>query len=180
MAFWRRKPLHKRLAREAGLEPPGPVDTRPNWGEVGIHGVSRPREWDAVVRADTDLEGDEAAFVALPDGRLVIERGPDDLAPLADALERAIDPPYRAEAVRRGSGSWAVAANRIRVLTLADVDLEGDEVEVTVGPDGRRVVVEGHPIFGSVPVLEALVAGGGLVRARRLDGSLWEVEATHL
>src|SRR3954470_2112443 len=180
MGFWRRKPLHERLAREGGLEPVGPVDTGPNWGEVGIHGVSRPREWDAVVTVAVELDGEEAAFVALPDGTLVVERGPDDLAPLAEALERTIDPPYRAEAVRRGSGSWAVAANRIRVLTLADTDVDGDEVEVTVGPDGRRVVVDGQPVFGSVPALEALVAGGGLVRARRLDGQLWEVEATHL
>ena len=66
------------------------------------------------------------------------------------------------------------------MLTLPDQEVDGDEVEVTVGPDGRRVVVDGQPVFGSVPALEALVAGGGLVRARRLDGSLWEVEATHL
>ena len=179
MAFWRREPLHERLAREGGLEP-RPVDTAPNWGEVGIHGVSRPREWDAVVRADVDLEGEEASFVALPDGTLVAERGTDDLVPLAEALERTIDRPYRAEAVRRGTGSWAVAAKRIRVLTLPADEADGDEIEVTVGPDGRRVVVDGQPVFGSVPALEALVPDGGLVRARRLDGPLWEVEATHL
>ena len=38
---------------------------------------------------------------------LVVEEGPDDVAPLAEALERELRPPYRAEAVRRGDGLWA-------------------------------------------------------------------------
>src|SRR3954462_8256569 len=110
MGFWRRTPLHERLAREGGLEPVGPVDTGPRWGEVGIHGVARPREWDAVVTTQAGLEGDHAAFVALPDGTLVIEDGPDDAAPLAEAVERSLQPPYRAEAVHRGDGAWSVGA----------------------------------------------------------------------
>jgi hypothetical protein len=176
--FRRREPLHERLAREGGLAMRDPADTRPNWGEVGIHGVARPREWDAVVTVEADVEGDEVRFVALPDGVLLVESGSDAVAPLAEAVERSVEPPYRAEAVRRSAAAWAVAARRIRVLELAGQD--GDELELTFGPEGRSVVVDGRPRFGSLPALEPLVEGGGHVRARRLDGPLWEIEATRL
>jgi hypothetical protein len=168
--FRRREPLHERLAREGGLEWPRPVDTRPQWGEVGIHGVARPREWDTVVTVTTDLEGERAAFVALPDGSVVVDEGPDGLAPLADAVERSLAPPYRAEAVRRPDGTWAVAANRIRVLELPDA--EGDELQVTVDADGvpdRRL-----------PALAELVDPPGVVTARRIDGASWEVRIDRL
>jgi hypothetical protein len=41
--IFRREPLHKKLAREAGLEQQEPplVDPGPHWGVTGIHGVSR-------------------------------------------------------------------------------------------------------------------------------------------
>jgi hypothetical protein len=178
MGFWRREPLHERLAREGGLDRAPRVDTGPSWGEVGIHGVSRPREWDAVATVDAELEGNEARFVALPDGTLLVESGPDDLAPLAEAVERSLAPPYRAEAVRRSTETWAVAARTIRVVDLPDQD--GEELDLTIGPDGRKLLVDGQPRFGSVPALEALVAGGGHVRGSRLDGTLWEVQATRL
>lgn len=178
MALWRREPLHRRLARQGGLEAP-PVDTTPRWGEVGIHGVARPREWDAVARVDADLPGKEARFVALPGGELVIEDGPDDVAPLADAVERSLQPPYRAEAVRRGDGSWAVAARRIRVAELPGAEGETIRLERSE-EEGRRLEVDGAPAFGTVPALEALLDGDGVVTARRLDGPLWEVDVHRL
>jgi hypothetical protein len=177
MPFWRREPLHERLAREGGLGP-RPVDTGPRWGEVGIHGVSRPREWDAVATVETELEGAEARFVALPDGTLLVESGPDDVAVLAEAVERSLPPPYRAEAVRRTAEAWAVAARRIRVVDLPDQD--GEEVDLTTGPDGRRLLVDGETRFGASPALEQLVDGDGHVRAARLDGTLWEVAVSRL
>ena len=73
--FRRRESLHERLAREGGLsqgEPP-PHDTTPRWGETGIHGVARPRRWDAVVLAESPYPGQELDFVALPDGTLLVE-----------------------------------------------------------------------------------------------------------
>jgi hypothetical protein len=127
---------------------------------------------------DTELEGNEARFVALPDGSLLVESGPDGVQPLAEAVEGSLDPPYRAEAVRRGPGAWAVAARRIRTIELPGQD--GDELELTIGPDGRRLVVDGEPRLGSLPALEQLVAGEGHVRARRLEGTLWEIEAARL
>ena len=65
----------RRLAREAGLTPePEPHDPGPHWGEVGIHGVHRQRDWDALVAAAAGDPGDEVRFVALADGS-VVDRG---------------------------------------------------------------------------------------------------------
>jgi hypothetical protein len=114
----------------------------------------------------------------MPDGSLLVESGPDEVTPFAEAVEASLEPPYRAEAVRRGATAWAVAARRLRTLELAGQD--GDELELTLGPDGRRLVVDGVPRLGSLPALEQLVAGAGHVRARRLDGAVWEIEAARL
>jgi len=177
--FGRRKPLHERLAREGGLDESRPVDTRPSWGEVGIHGVSRPREWDTVAIVAAELPGERAAFAALPDGTLVVDEGPDDLAPLAEGVERALRPPYRAEAVRRGDGTWSVGARAIRVVELPDAP--GDELQLTVGPDGRELHVDGARSFGTVPRLEGLLGGGdGVVAATRLDADTFEVRVHSL
>jgi hypothetical protein len=188
--IFRREPIHKKLARqarlEAELEPRSelpPVDPGPHWGATGIHGVPLPRRWDAVGSAEAPgLRGDELHFVALPNGDLVVDEDePEDtLAPLADAVEQAIEPPYRAEAVRRDGQIWAVAARRVEV---AELDTPGEEVELVAGPDGRTVTVDGERVFGSVPELERLGQSEGdsyVVRARRLDDRLWEVEASPL
>jgi hypothetical protein len=176
--FRRREPLHRRLAREGGLDPPRPVDTRPSWGEVGIHGVARPREWDTVAVVPADLPGDRASFAALPGGTIVVDEGPDEIAPLADAVERTLQPPYRAEAVRRGPETWSVGASRIRVVELREAP--GDAVTLTVGPEGRELVVDGARSFGSLPQLEQLLAGDGVVEATRIDGDVFEVRVHNL
>jgi hypothetical protein len=119
-------------------------------------------------------KGDRAEFVVLPDGTLL---GEPEEVPLADAL--ALEPPYRAEAVRRGSELWAVAARRIEVVELPE-DVEGEQVELTVVGGERTLTVDGARIFGSIPELERLRDGDFAVRARRLDEALWEVEAARL
>jgi hypothetical protein len=177
--FRRREPLHERLAREGGLVEAPPHDTTPRWGETGIHGVSRPRQWDAVVTTEADLEGQRAAFVALPDGTLVVEDGPDDVQPLAEAVETELAAPYRAEAVRRGKHVWAVAARRIAVARLPE-ELEGDELELMANDGSHSLVVDGEQRFGSVAELERLLDGDGVVRARRVDGADWEVQVDRL
>jgi hypothetical protein len=184
--IFRREPLHKKLAREArlDLEPdPGPVDPGPRWGVTGIHGVPRPRRWDAVASADAPgLAGDEVHFVALPNGDLVVDEDepPETLGPLADAVEQTIEPPYRAEAVRRGEDVWAVAARRIQVATFR---AEGDELELVASDAGRTFSVDGERAFGSVAELEQIGEVKGeryVVRASRLDGDAWEIEADPL
>jgi hypothetical protein len=180
MPFWRREPLHRRLARKAGLEGPLPHQPGPHWGEVGIHGIARPRQWDATVVAEVpELAVDELEFVALPDGTLLLDVE-GDAEPLADALESSLEPPYRARAVRRGP-VFAIAASRIRVEELPP-EVDGDRIQLTVGPEGRTLTVDARPAFGSLPALERLA--GDLVEfvidAERLDGTLWEVGVTPL
>jgi hypothetical protein len=184
--IFRREPLHKKLAREAELDQPeseAPVDVGPHWGVTGIHGVPRPRRWDAVASAEAPgLSSGELHFVALPGGDLLVDEDepPDTLGPLADAVEQTIEPPYRAEAVRQGDDVWAVAARRIEV---AEFEADGDEIELVVNQDGRSLTVDGARAFGSVPELEDLGARDSdsfVVRAKRLDGDLWEVTASAL
>jgi hypothetical protein len=188
--IFRREPIHKKLARQARLDlapeagsHPEPVDPGPNWGEVGIHGVSRPRRWDAVGSVGAPgLEGDELNFVALSNGKIVVdEYDPEGaIAPLAETIDQSLDRPYRAEAVRRDGDVWAVAAQRIEV---AELDVPGEELQLAASGGERTLTIDGERSFGTVPELEQLGASLGLeyvVRARRVAGRVWEVEASPL
>jgi hypothetical protein len=184
MAFRRREPLHERLAREGGLAPPLPHDPGPHWGEVGIHGLHRLREWDAVATVRAELPGTVVRFVALPDGTLLVEDGDEDVDPgvLADAIEAQVTAPYRAEAVRRGKDVWAVAARDIDVLEIAD-DPGGDIVQLVWNGAERTLVVDGVQSLARARELEALGAARFetyVVEASRLDGRLWEASITPL
>jgi hypothetical protein len=191
LSLFRREPLHARLAREAGLEidERPPHDPGPRWGEVGIHGVARPREWDAVVNAEApELGVGQLEFVALPDGTLVVdddiegELEPGSLDPLATALEAQLKPPYRAQAVWRGGSRWGVAARRIDVAELP-ADVEGDEIVLSVAGGERSLTVDGQASRGRIPALERLGAARGeafVVRAQRLAEQAWEVEISPL
>jgi hypothetical protein len=180
LGWFKRKPLHERLAEEGGLvEPP----TRPIFTgvipETGIHGVPRQREYDAVVTAEApDVEGSTARFVGLEDGSLLIEEGDGDLTPLAEAIEREVVAPYRATAIRRGDTQWAVAAHGLRVVELPEPG--GDEVELVIRGDERTLVVDGNRSFGTLPELEKLADQDSVVRAARLDGALWEIRVDPL
>ncbi|MGN6796542.1 MAG: hypothetical protein ACTHKS_00170 [Gaiellaceae bacterium] len=194
--FGRRQPLHRALADAAGLSlgdgspRPAPAAAPPGWdgeqrGEPGIHGVPRVRRWDAVVAANAaGLSGDSVHFVALEDRTLVVEEDqPDEaLAPLADAIETRLAPPYRAAAVRRRGSLWGVAGRRIMVVS--EPGLTGDEAELVLTSSGWTLTVDGQHRVGHVPALEAAGRAGGstdvVVRASRLDGDLWEVETAPL
>jgi hypothetical protein len=193
--FRRRKPLHQELAEAGDLgvgsfgAPVGQSAEPPGWdgeprGEPGIHGVPRSRQWDTVVSAEAPrLKGDSVHFAALEDGTLVVDEDePDDsLTPLAEAIESSIPPPYRAEGVRRTPTTWAVAASRIQVVRATG--LSGDHAELVVTREGRTLHVDGKATLGRAPALERIGEGEGVeyvVRADRLDGDLWEVQATPL
>jgi hypothetical protein len=183
--FWRReRPLHERLAEQGGLTVPlEPGRDVAPWHQAGVHGVARPRRWDAVVTAEADVPGDAVSFVALEDGTLVVEEDvPDDaLAPLADAVELQINAPYRAAATRKSETVWAVAANKIVVAELHD-EIGGDAVELAVQGDERTLLVDGSQTFGALPSLEALAAGlpAYVIRADRIDDDLWDVKVIPL
>ena len=134
--------------------PPDEFGRPSPFGEVALHGVPRPREWDTVASVAAELPGDAAHFTALPDGTLLVEEEVPDgaLAPLADAVEATIAPPYQAEAVRRDGTVWAVGARRIRVRTFPEH--EEDELE--------------------------LIEDGQVVIGRRLDGDLFEIVVSPL
>jgi hypothetical protein len=179
--FRRREPLHERLAREGGITPPDP---RPAWQETGIHGIPRAREWDTTLTADgPGIDGNAVRWVALPDGTILVEDGPDSpLDPLASAVEERLEPPYRARAARQVGDVWAVQATKLEVMALPDAPA-GDTIDVARNGDTTTVIVEGREIFGSVPALEERGAREGdafAVHAERLDGEYFEVSASAL
>jgi hypothetical protein len=164
--------------------PPG-WDGEPSpYGVPGIHGVPRRRRWDAVTTADAPLLiGDELHFTTLPGGdNVVTEEQPDGAAvPLAQAVERGLDPPYRAEGVRRDGALWAVGASKITVVEQTGLD--GDEAELVVSREGRTLHIDGRPRLDPVPSFDRAGAAEGqefVVRAQRLAGDLWEIEANPL
>jgi hypothetical protein len=162
--FRRSKPLHEQLAEDAdldiGQERPAPrafsgfLHNGGLFDAVGIHGVHRQREWEAVATVEAELPGDRIDFAALPDGTLVVQADVEDgaLSPLADAIEASLTPPYRAVAVRQDEQIWAVGANTIEVRAFPEH--AADELEL---------VEDDHIVIG-----------------RRLDGDLFEVEVTPL
>jgi hypothetical protein len=190
--------------REAGLDsvPAGETEPAPEIGRAQLEEswfghrslslferlsgevtAARPRRWDAVVSAEApDVRGQEVEFVTLTDGSLIVdqEQGEGDLTPLAEAVEAHVDAPYRASGVRRGDRVWVVGARRIQV---ASFHADGEEIELSEHDGVRTLAVDGTQEFGSVPELERLGRAGGesyVVRARRLDGDLWEVDVKPL
>ena len=191
MGLFRREKLHERLAREGGLNEgtpervPEPVDVGPPApGVPGYHGVQRPRRWDAVVMAEApELEGDEVAFVVLPDGSVIIddELPEPAIEPLAEELDNVLEAPYRVEAVRRHGQVWAAAARRIEVLEIPGVD--GEEPMLTMQDGTKTLAIDGRPEFGTVLELERLASeryDSYVAEAKRLDGDLFEVRISPL
>jgi hypothetical protein len=188
--FRREEPLHEKLAREGGLdfprgvdEPDGPPTIDPEhslWRIAGIHGIPRAREWDAVVTAiATELPGDEADFVALPDGTLYTDDDLPDgaLAPLADAFDGLLDAPYHAVALRQEEDVWSAAALRVDVVEVPG-DVDGDQVDIVVNEGERRVLVDKAESRAEIPSLEDFAGqqfGSFVLHASRLDETLWEV-----
>jgi len=180
VGLFRRKPLHQQLAEEGGLveRSSAPLFTGVI-PEAGIHGIPRERQYDAVATTDApDAQGDSARFVGLEDGSLLIEEGEGDLTVLANVIEQEVARPYRATAVRRGETTWAIAAHRLRVVELPEPG--GDEVELVLKGDEKTLVVDGNRSFGTMPELEQLAGGDEVIRAARLDGTLWEVRVDPL
>jgi hypothetical protein len=186
--FRRERPIHQQLAREGGLDfpreladlsPREPIDPRhPFWQVVGIHGIPREREWDAVASAEAPgLPGDDVEFVALADGSLVVDEDVPDgtVGPLADAL--SLPPPYHAFGLRQDADVWSVAARRVQVLEVPE-EVDGDELQLVVTDETRTLLVDDLPSSASIPSLESFAAeqfGSFVLRASRLDDLLWEV-----
>lgn len=162
-----------------------PLDTTPHWGGPGVHGIPRGRAWDSVVvvEAAGPAGAGRTSFVVLAAGEVLVEAGPGDgLAPLIAAASAELSPPYRASAIRREAGQWAVAASAITVSVLP-ADTPGTDIVFSLQGGQRLLRVDDLPDFASLPAVEALGAGCGaafVVQASRLDGNLWEVRAEPL
>jgi hypothetical protein len=193
----RKETLNEKLMREAGLsavfddaaepaafppDPPPPRFQAPGSGSwASEHAfLLRPREHDffrPVVAHG--IEGEQVSFDVLPDGTVLVEQeeGDTTLAPLADAVEEELPPPYRARAVRQGVDLWAVGARKIEVVSLPGQN--GEKLELVMRDGGRTLTVDGKVEFGSVHALEELAGARSedyVVRAERLDGDWWEVK----
>ncbi len=191
MPFLRRreKPLHEQLAEGTGLlewrSKHAPVYPPSFTGTLDVLHGGKPRQWDAVGTAEAPgLPGDTLEFTALPDSILLVddELPEDALSPLAEAVEQSIAPPYRARAVRSEGDLWAVAANAIQVVELAE-EISGDTVSLAVQDGERTLTVDERPGWESVPALEkigAAVHPDFVLIAERLDGNLWAVEVNPL
>ena len=138
------------LPRASGAPTRGRAGTTP-----GIHGVPRPREWDAVVTADApSSEATSVSFVVLDDGTLVVEDGDGATTstPLAEALERQL----AAALPRRGASAaarrvWAVGARRIEVVELGrDVGRRRARAR-RPATASATLLVDGAPRFGTLP-----------------------------
>jgi hypothetical protein len=159
------------------------LDPARQWLAAGITGLARGKEWDAVAMVEgPGAPGDEAVFVVLADGRLLPEDGAGgDLPAMAGALAGAIDPPYRAVALRQAE-LWAVGAVSIDVVELQE-DPGGDVVEIVRTDEGLSTRIDDAPSARPLPELERLGesrAATYVVRASRLDGGLFEVEVEAL
>ena len=189
----RNESYNERMLREAGLldwqrdrspDPgPGPSLLR----RLGVpDGASvSPREWDAATTARAPgISGSRIEFTSLPEGDLLVENEEDtgDLSPLADALERDIQPPYKALAVRQDGDLWGVAARRIET---ARFEFPGAEwLEVSRKDSWEEFRVDGEASDSSAPLqLSQLGERQGsdyFVKAERLDGDIWEVRVSPL
>jgi hypothetical protein len=158
--------------------PPG-LDGEPGLGLAGVHGVPRARTWDAVASARAPaLVAETIAFVVLPDGTVVVEdEVPDDsLAPLADAVEKTVSPPYRAAAIRSGNDVWSVVAEKVAIVEIPW--FEGDVVDLSVVDGIRTLTVDGETTIRPVPPLDVLVETHGdvVVHAERVDHDFFAVD----
>ena len=181
-----REPLHERLAREGGLvERPQP-GAAPPWREAGVHGMQRPREWDATLTVEAPgIEGD-AATLRRASRRLAARRGGLGLvAAAARRRGRAAAPAAVPRRAPRGSAATCGRCRRARIEVLALPDApDGDAIELTQTTADDELSVDGEPHLrldaGARGARRAAKGADYVVQAERLDGDLWEVRASPL
>lgn len=184
--FRRKRETHEeQLLREAGI---GRIQLdRPNVLEtVGVptgRAVGQA-DWDASVTVNAPgLAGETIEFTTLEGGDVLVgeEQDDADVSALADAVEKELEPPYRARAARQSGDLWAVLANRIDVHRFSFP--RADTLELSRKDSWQELRVDGEPSMGRAPDLERLGERAGadfFVKAERLDSDLWEVRVTAL
>jgi hypothetical protein len=163
--------------------------------ESGVSGLSRTREWDVIVPLTLPDLGErhpaEIEFVALGDGVFRHEGrvAPALLERLSAEVERELEPPFAARAVRRTEDEWIVAArmlNNADLLSLPEA-VQADSLEVAVSPDGEEVVlVDGEALArpADAATADALAELGRrgrdrfqafVARADKVDDEHWQL-----
>jgi len=125
-----------------------------------------------------NIAGDYAVFVALPERLLIVEEqeGDSDLGILADAIEKRLQAPYRARALRVDERRFVVVASGIETVELPGFD--GEELVVFALPDGQRTtVLDGASHQLANAQVEAILEESApcLLRLENVDESIWEV-----
>jgi hypothetical protein len=146
--------------------------------------MARPAVWDIVTSVTAPgITGDQVEFATLPSGDMIVdtETGEGDLSPLADAVEKELEPPYRVLGRRQEDDVWGIAARSIDVV---DLHFEGgDEIELVVNGGVTDLRVDGEPWKQVIPELERAgetLGSDFVVQADRLDGDFWEIRASAL
>ncbi|HVD25360.1 MAG TPA: hypothetical protein VNB86_05135 [Gaiellaceae bacterium] len=122
--------------------------------------------------------------MTLPDGTVLVDAELPEgaLTPIADAIEGELNPPYRAHAVRREDGVWAVGAKTIEVVEVHE-EIDGDTVSLVVQGDERTLLIDERPGWSEVGTLETYARERHtdfVLQAERLDGNLWSVQVNAL
>jgi hypothetical protein len=165
----------------AGTYPAGSV-----WSGYLTRAMARPAVWDLVTTAHVPgLSGDTIEIATLPAGDVIVdtETGDTDLSPLADEVEKQLQPPYRVQARRTEDAEdlWSIAARTIDVVELHFDG--GDEIELVENEGTTELRVDGEPWQKPIPELEQAGEALGsdfVVQADRLDGDFWEIRASAL
>ncbi len=130
----------------------------------------------------------EVEFLAFEEVVVAVAGAPQEIVErLAAVLDRELERPYSAQAVRRGPSEWMVGGKRTHASLITLALPANDAVEVIVAPDGERTaVLDGEPVGGLVEpavdlVLRELEHRGRLrfrafvARADRVDDDRWQL-----
>jgi hypothetical protein len=116
--------------------------------------------------------------VVLGDGTIIVDEDVPDgaLQPLAEALERSVEAPYRAAAMRHEGEVWTAVAEHVTIVELPGVD--EDEVELTVVGGERTLKLDGEPTIRPLAALDPLAEEHDdvAIRAERVDGDLFAAD----
>jgi hypothetical protein len=130
----------------------------------------------------------EVEFRAFDETVLAVAGAPQEIVErLAAVLDRELERPYTAQAVRRGPTEWMVGGRRTHASLISLALPANDAVEVIVAPDGERTaVLDGEAVAGLVEpavdlALRELEERGRLrfqafvARADRVDDDRWQL-----
>jgi hypothetical protein len=150
----------------------------PGWRAAGTSLGRRPPGNDVfATTAAPELTSDSQTFTTLPDGTVIVDESCDeDLSPLADAVEKYVQPPYTAMAERRENGLFYISARPIKVARFT---AEGDDLELT-SVDGVRTYSTDGETTDPTLAPDALAELGAarsrdyVAHATRIDDDFWE------